>query len=285
MTGNPLSAAQKAAVLASVEALREHNPLVQCLTNKVVAAFTANALLAAGAAPAMIDTPSESFDFATVADAVLVNAGTPSEEQFEGMRHAIAGATTAGVPWVLDPVAAGSLKRRKKFYRQKMQLDPTVIRGNASEIAALAKEGGGGRGTDATQSVEVSVPAALKLNKKTGAIIAMSGPVDIIVSEAGITRIEGGHPLLQKVTGTGCFLGALCAAYAGAANKSELVPHLAVVAAHAHASAAGTRAGAQFPRQPGSFAVAFLDALYELDGPDILELVEISHEDSTASEE
>lgn len=99
----------------AVSAVREINPLVQCLTNSVVMEITANVLLAVGASPAMCDTPSESADFAAIASAVLINAGTPTRDQYEGMRQAIQGATVAGTPWVLDPVAVGALQERTDF--------------------------------------------------------------------------------------------------------------------------------------------------------------------------
>lgn len=49
-------------VAESLERLRRDKPLVQCLTNIVVANFTANVLLSAGAVPAMVDNPEESED-------------------------------------------------------------------------------------------------------------------------------------------------------------------------------------------------------------------------------
>ena len=121
-----------------MSAVREQEPLVQCLTNSVVMDITANVLLAIGASPAMCDTPSESADFAAVASGVLVNAGTPSYEQYAGMRAAVAGATAAGTPWVLDPVACGGLTERTRFQRSIALEKPSAIRGNASEIIALA---------------------------------------------------------------------------------------------------------------------------------------------------
>lgn len=277
-----LTPEQELLLVAEINALRAQKPLVQCLTNNVVSQITANALLAAGAEPVMCDTPYESFDFARIADGVLVNAGTPTDEQYSGMRQAIAGAAEAQTPWVLDPVEAGGLAARTHFYRQAVHLAPTIIRGNATEIAVLAKVRDGYEEVDSSQTLSVTVPAAKWLSEYGQAIVAASGLTDVVVSPAGTTLITGGHPLLNKVIGTGCFLGALCAAYAGAARKEGLDPHWAIVAAHAHTAAAGAKAGAQFPAQPGSFHVAWIDALYSLTPREILDSVTIAHSDSGA---
>lgn len=262
-------------VLAAITAVRTGTPLVQCLTNAVVSNITANALLAAGATPAMCDTPAESYDFARIATGVLVNGGAPSAEQYEGMRRAIAGANDAGTPWVLDPVAAGALTARTDFYREVVQLSPAVIRGNASEIGVLAGSSTGGRGVDATDKAEDVLAAARALSKQNGATVAISGEVDYVVTGDRVTAVEGGHPTMAQVIGTGCFLGALVAAYAGAAQAEGLERHDAVVAAHAHTAAAGSVAGGLYPAKPGSFALAWLDALAELSAEHILERVSL----------
>lgn len=254
--------------------MREANPLVQCLTNTVVQEITANVLLAAGASPAMTDTPEESAGFARVASGVLLNIGTPSADQYIGMREAVRGANEAGTPWVLDPVAAGALPTRTTFAKEITAYTPAAIRGNASEIVALAGMGGGGRGVEATDEVHAALEAARALHERTGAVIAVSGAEDAIVSAAGVTWVRSGDPMLQRVIGSGCALGALSASYLGAARETEVSAHDAVVAAHAHVGAAGQRAAAR-TGAPGSFAAAWLDALYELEAAEIAQLVTI----------
>ena len=257
--------------------VRTTTPLVQCLTNAVVMQFTANALLAIGASPAMVDTPAESFDFAGVADGVLINAGTPSAEQYAGMNRAIDGANAAGTPWVLDPVGVGGLAERSAFLRHSVDKHPAAIRGNASEIVALAGLGAGGRGVDATDEVADALEAAQVLARRTGGVVAVTGPEDLIVSEGRVSWLESGDPMLQLVIGTGCALGALTAAYLGATRDTDISPHDAVIAAHAHLGAAGhiaaTRATA-----PGSFAVALLDALHQLDRNQLENLTHLREE-------
>src|SRR3712207_1451743 len=116
---------------AARAALRARTPLVHCLTNTVVQTITANALLAAGAAPAMVDAPEEAGDFAAVASAVLVNVGTVHARTAEAMRLAARSAGAAGTPWVLDPVAVGGLVYRTELATELVGLRPTVVRGNA----------------------------------------------------------------------------------------------------------------------------------------------------------
>ncbi|MEE1621432.1 hydroxyethylthiazole kinase [Zafaria sp. Z1313] len=239
-----------------LERLRSATPLVQCLTNAVVTNFTANVLLAAGAAPAMVDVPGEAGDFARIASAVLVNLGTPHREQREAMMEAARAAHEYGTPWVLDPVAVGPLALRTDFAHLLLELNPAVIRGNASEIMALAGSGAGGRGVDSTDAVEAALPAARALSERTGAVVAVSGPVDLVTGPGGTLHVHGGSELLTRVTGGGCALGALVAACVASHGD----PLQATAAAHAWYSAAAEDAAAT-AGGPGTFAPAFLDAL------------------------
>lgn len=243
--------------------VRSARPLVHCITNTVVQNVTANALLAVGASPAMVDIVGEAGPFARVASGLLVNLGTPSPEQRSAALEATAAAADAGTPWVLDPVAIGALPVRTPLAHRLAVAGPSVIRGNASEIAVLAGLGGGGRGTDADLSVDEAVPAAAALAERTGAVVAVSGAVDAIVDAGGaITRVPTGTPLLTRITGGGCALGAIVAAFLGACRDDDPASVTAsAVAAYTIAAqrAAATAAG------PGTFAVALLDELAVLD--------------------
>jgi hydroxyethylthiazole kinase len=236
--------------------LRERAPLTHCLTNAVVQNFTANVLLAAGAAPAMVPAIEEAGMFAGVADALLVNVGTVTSPEAEAMRVAAAAAREAHTPWVLDPVAVGALPLRTGLAVELLDQGPTIVRGNPSEILALAGEAGGGRGVDSTAGVEEAVGAARDLARRTGAVIAVSGVVDHVTDGRTVATVEGGDVLLTKVTGAGCALGALMAAFCAV----SATPMDAAVAASRLMADAAERAAAQ-ARGPGSFAVALLDEL------------------------
>jgi hydroxyethylthiazole kinase len=251
------------AVIAAHASLRQKRTLVQALTNVVSSNFVANVLLSAGASPAMVDNPEEAGLFAGIADAVLINLGTPTAAQVESMRLAAAAAQKAGKPWVLDPIAAGGLPWRGQVAADLLKFKPAVVRGNASEIIGLAGLGGGARGVDSSASPEAAVPAAVDLLAHAQAVSA-SGPVDHVVGRvdgrAVLVKIGGGSALLPRVTAPGCALGALVAAYAAAAPD----PLTALVSAHVHFSVAAELAEA-VASKPGSFAMAFIDALDAVD--------------------
>ncbi len=243
--------------------VRAETPLVQCLTNSVVVNFTANVLLALGAAPAMVDIPQEAGPFAKAASGVLVNLGTPHAEQREAMAEAVESAAGCGTPWVLDPVAVGSLPVRTALAGRLLAFGPAVVRGNASEIIAVAGAGAGGRGVDATDGVESAAPAATALARSTGGVVAVSGPVDLVTDGERTARVANGHELLTLVTGGGCALGAVMAAFASLvpADGDRLAATVAAVTVYTVAA----QIAAERAAGPGSFAPALLDALHLLD--------------------
>lgn len=251
-------------IVTAHQALREQQPLVQCLTNVVSSNFMANVLLAAGASPAMVDNPEEAAGFAAIAGAVLINLGTPTQAQANAMRLAVEAAQQAGRPWVLDPIGAGALPWRGALAAELLAFQPAVIRGNASEIIGLAGLGSNNRGFDSSNDPADAVNAALSLLQH-GASVSASGPVDHVVGAVAdehgevhryLIRIGGGSALLPRVTASGCSLGALVAAYTAVATDSLT----ALVAAHVHFALAAEQAERQ-ARGPGSFVPAFLDGL------------------------
>jgi hydroxyethylthiazole kinase len=244
------------AVAESLRVLRAQQPLVQCLTNIVVAQWTANVLLATGAAPAMVDNPHEAGPFATIAGAVLINLGTPYDDTASAMSDAVASASASGKPWVLDPVAVGAAAWRTEIALTLLgSATPRIIRGNASEILALAG-GAGGRGVDSVDSPEFALEVARRLALRHGTVVAISGPVDHVTDGHRVVRISNGHPLMTRVTGVGCALGALMAAFAAVLDDGLL----AATAATAVLTVAADQAVLTAQR-PGSFAVALLDEL------------------------
>jgi len=246
-------------VVEDLAQLRQKAPLTHCITNVVVTNFTANVLLAAGASPAMVVTIEEVADFVHIAHALLINVGTVTTFDAEVMLKAAATAHQTNTPWVLDPVAVGALEFRTSVVEKLMRYNPTVIRGNASEILALSGFGGGGKGVDATASSLAALPAALQLAERSGAVVALSGEVDYITDGKEIITIPGGHEIMTKVTGTGCALGALIAAFLPVTGRALRAASTASVMF----ATAGERAFRE-SRGTGSFAVAFLDQLSNL---------------------
>lgn len=250
-------------ITSRLGAVRRTGPLVQCITNAVVMNFTANALLAVGGPPAMIDIPDEAGVFAGIASALLVNLGTPRTEQREAMLEAAAAADANGTPWVLDPVAVGALPVRTKLAHELLRHNPTAVRGNPSEILALAGTGGGGRGTDAVDTADDALAPARRLANRHHCVVAISGETDVVTDGQTVIRLHNGDVMLTRITGGGCALGAIMAAFLGT-DTDRANPLQAVAAASATYTIAAEVA-AERAAGPGSFAMHLIDALDGLD--------------------
>lgn len=253
-------------------ALQATQPLVHYITNSVAANYAANVVLACGASPALIDNPHEAENFMSISSALNINLGTPTEQQIAAMLIAAKTAQVLNKPWVLDPVGYGvTLPWRSKVIDELLQLKPTIIRGNGSEISNLAGQQTEAKGVDSTlSSAEVYKKAQVLFAHSE--CIAISGESDFILSKQlnCVIQVNGGSHLQPKVTATGCALGALIAAYAAITN-----PTIATLAAHVHFAIAGKLAFAQ-AQSVGSFNVAFLDELYNLTADKILQHADIA---------
>ncbi|PYY34214.1 hydroxyethylthiazole kinase [Curtobacterium sp. MCJR17_055] len=262
-----------------LEAVRTRAPLVQCITNTVVQNVTANVLLALGASAAMVDVPTEAGPFAGVADGLLVNTGTPHAEPSTASREAAAAAAEAGTPWVLDPVAVGSLPVRTALARDLLAMRPTVLRGNASEVLAVLGASAGGRGVDSTVGTEDARDAAVAAaDAGTAQAVAVSGAVDLLVAPEGLVRVANGTELLTRITGGGCALGAVVAAFAAVAPGRALDAAVAATAVHTIAAELAARdAGG-----PGAFQPLFLDRLASLTPEDVVREARITADGQSA---
>ncbi|NBB70896.1 MAG: hydroxyethylthiazole kinase, partial [Alphaproteobacteria bacterium] len=221
----------------------------------------ANALLAAGASPAMVHAPEEAAEFARLADALTVNIGTLSAPWFAAMTLAAAAAGDANKPWVLDPVACFATAFRRDAAARLVALAPTVVRANASEVLSLAGTGGGGRGADAGDEVGAAEEAARRLARTTGGVVAVTGATDFVTDGTRAVRIAGGSPLMPRVTALGCALTGVVGAFLAATAD----PMEATVGALALFGVAGERAASR-AAGPGSFVAPYVDALATVDG-------------------
>lgn len=236
--------------------LHSKKPLVHCLTNSVVQNFTANALLAIQASPAMVPAIEEIEEFSHAADALLVNVGTIEMPSARAMRLAAENACLINLPWVLDPVAFGLMSFRSDVVRSILQYKPSVIRGNPAEILLLAGKQASGRGTDSFSSSHDALPAATDLALQLTTIVAVTGEVDYITDGHTVYAVSGGHVHLTRVTGTGCSLSAIIAAHIASSPQKRLE---ATAAACWMMKQAGELAAAA--PGLGSFASGLLDAL------------------------
>ncbi len=235
--------------------MRDTAPLVQNITNYVAMNVMANVLLAVGASPAMVHARVEVAEFAELAQALTVNIGTADPEWGAAMEEAAAVMNRLGRPWVLDPVGVAATRFRRDLCERLLAARPTVIRGNASEVLALAGLGGAARGVDAGDSVEAAREAARMLARRTGGVVAVSGPVDHVTDGAREYSVANGVALMTRVTALGCSLNGVIAAFCVGAPVMEATASALACYGLAGEQAARAAAG------PGSFEPAFLDAL------------------------
>ncbi|MGA0559501.1 hydroxyethylthiazole kinase [Larkinella sp. VNQ87] len=255
------------AVWADIERIRAQAPLIHNITNFVVMNNTANALLALGASPAMVHAPEEVEDFVSISSALVVNIGTLDATFVAGMKLAMRRAKDLGKPIVFDPVGVGATAFRNRVSRELLTLAaPNIIRGNASEIMALAGLDAQTKGVDSLFGSEAAVEAARRLSRAWGSVVVVSGATDYIIRHDQTATIANGHPLMTKVTGMGCTATALTGAFA-ATNPDyfQAATHAMAVMGIAGERAVGKQAA------PGSLQLNFLDALYHLTEADITE--------------
>ena len=253
-----------------LDQMRKTAPLVHNITNYVAMNIMANVLLAAGAAPAMVHAREEVGEFAGLAQALSINIGTFDPDWAEAMEIAAGVMTKAGKPWILDPVGVGATTYRKQVCARLLAMRPTIIRGNASEVLALAGLQAGGRGPEATDSVDAAEAAARELAQSTGAVVAVSGPVDYITDGRDAFRVGNGDPMMPRVTALGCSLNGVIAAFAVGQPVLQ-----ATVGAMAYYGLAGEQAGVQVAG-PGAFGAAFLDRLYHISPDDLTQGAKVS---------
>lgn len=251
-------------IIQNLSSVREKNPLVHNITNYVVMNNTANALLAIGASPLMAHAHSEVEDIVKIVSALVINIGTLDEYWVDSMLLAANQAVKSNKPWVLDPVGAGASPYRNATLKKLLDLKPYVIRGNASEIMALANISLQSKGVDSTHESAEAVQAAIGLSLNTGGIVCISGATDYIIKGNNIITLNNGSPLMAKVTGMGCTATAIIGAFVAVAETV----FDGVVSAMAIMGIAGEMA-AEKATGPGTFQVAFYDALYQIDAEEI----------------
>ena len=264
-------------MVKAVEEIRATNPMAGSITNTVTIDFVANAQLAVGGSAAMVYLPDEGEALVAGGGAIYLNMGTLFPIYEQTIPRAAKAAHDAGKPWVLDPVGIGIGSLRTQLIEAVRENPPAILRGNASEIIAVAElwglgddaaedaSGDGPRGVDSTDSVDAAERAAVACARFTGGAVAVSGTTDLVTDGAQVARLSGGSPLMTCITGSGCSLGGVCAVYACVAD-----PFVAALAATAAYNLAGLRAAETY-NGSGSFQVAFLDALYNLTAEEVAE--------------
>ncbi len=222
-----------------MENVRARTPLIHNITNYVTVNDCANILLACGGSPIMADDKNEVEDITAICGGLNINIGTLNSRTIEAMVLAGKKANALGHPTVLDPVGAGASALRTNTALQLLEeVRFTVIRGNISEIKVLAGSAAATQGVDANvadrvtdENLDSAIAFAKAFAEKTGAIIAITGAIDIVCDNRKAYIIRNGHPMMSSVTGTGCMLSAIAAAYVTANPTDSLGAAAAAVCA------------------------------------------------------
>ena len=253
--------------------VRETHPLIHNITNYVTVNDCANILLACGGSPIMADDPEEVEEITSICSGLNLNIGTLNSRTIPSMLLAGKRANELGHPVVLDPVGAGASSLRTKTALELLEkIRFTVIRGNISEIRTLAAGNGTTRGVDADladavteENFSQAVEFAKEFSRKTGAVIAITGAIDIVADSQTAYCIYNGHPMMSSITGTGCQLSAMTAAYVAANSETPLTAAAAAVCAM---GVCGEKAYARLTEEDGNatYRNYIIDAIYRLDG-------------------
>ena len=247
--------AEAAAALARITATP---PLVHQITNVVVTNDSANLTLGFGALPVMAYAPEEVAEMAALSQALVLNIGTLSAAEIEAMLLAGRAAGEAGVPIVLDPVGAGATRfRTESALRLLAELPITVLRGNRGEIGALVGSGAV-RGVEAV-GTEDPREVAEAAGARFGVTTAVTGPVDVVVGGGRTLLVRNGHPLLGRITGSGCMATAAIGIFLAAGDDPPVQTALAL----ATYGLAAERAAVGDPG-PGTFRARLLDEVAAL---------------------
>jgi len=220
-----------------LENVNKKHPLVHAITNYVTVNDCANIALACGSSPIMADDINEVAEIVSICDALVINIGTLNERTVASMIRAGQKANELGRPVILDPVGAGASHFRTETALQLLkQVKFSVIRGNISEIKTLDQGSGTTKGVDADSNdalnddnLDQVVKFAKRLSEKTGAVIAITGAIDIVADQIKAYMIKNGHPMMSRITGTGCMLTMVIGAYCGANADALLAATAAAV--------------------------------------------------------
>ena len=258
---------------AGLDRVRERRPRIHCITNYVTANDVANLLLACGASPIMADEPEEVEEITARCAGLCLNLGTPSRRTIPSLMRAGVKAGELGRPVVLDPVGVGASALRLRTAQELMaRVTFTVLRGNVSELRALAGGQEHTRGVDAggadavtEADLERGVAFAQGTARRTGTVVAVTGAIDLVSDGEQCVVIRNGRPEMGLVTGTGCQLSALTAACLAASPEHPLEAAAAAVCAM---GVAGELAWARMSPQDGNatYRDRIIDAVCRIDG-------------------
>lgn len=247
-----------------IRKVRTEVPLVHCITNYVTVNDVANALLAVGASPIMSDDCHDVEDIVSISRALVINIGTLNERTIASMLLAGKKANALNIPVVFDPVGAGASAYRNETTRKLIEeVKLTVLRGNLSEVSFVAGLEVSTKGVDSSEADanKDAVAVAKTVAKQLGCTVAITGAVDTISDGDIVVQIKNGHPMLSKVTGTGCLTSGLVGAFVAVGESPVYAAAAAIAATGMAGETAFFKAGST---GTGSFHIALIDALSQI---------------------
>jgi hydroxyethylthiazole kinase len=254
--------------------VREVNPLVHNITNVVVTNFTANGLLALGASPVMAYAAEEVAAMAKIASSLVLNIGTLNPLTVESMLLAGKAANESNIPVVFDPVGAGATRYRTETAQRILdEVKISIVRGNAAEVANIIGEQWEIKGVDAGAEQGNIVDLAITAAQKLGTVVVITGKEDVVTDGVTTYIAANGHPILTKVTGTGCLLSSVIGAFA--AVEKNLIS-AAIAALTYYGVSAEKAALTTIEKGPGSFQIEFLNQLSLVSAEDVKQLSAIT---------
>lgn len=255
-----------------LENVESKTPLVHNITNYVTVNDVANILLACGGSPIMADDITEVESITAISNSLVINIGTLNERTIPSMLKAGKKANELGIPVILDPVGAGaSSLRTDTVFKLLDKVNFSVIRGNISEIKTLHAGSGLTKGVDAAaadivsnENIDTVIHFSQELSQKTGAVIVITGATDIVVNKEKAYLINNGHPLMSKITGSGCMLTAVIGAYCGANPDQLLDSTAAAVAAVGLSGELAYQKTVQIDAGTSTFRTYFIDYMSKM---------------------
>jgi len=246
-----------------LKAMKEKTPLVHAITNYVTVNDCANILLAVGASPAMCEAVDEVFEFSQIANALYLNIGTLNREQQMAMYLAVRGAAIKGIPIVIDPVGCAAIPSRISFIRKLSHFGSfSVIKGNMGVIKALAGVATKVRGVDSLDTGEDGQEVCRALAREFGCTVVATGPTDIISDGRRTYLVRNGTEMFGRITGSGCMVGALVAAFCAANDDPCLSSAAALLTMNLAGELAAEGLGG---KNPGTFRTHLIDQVSLVD--------------------
>ncbi|MCR2033838.1 hydroxyethylthiazole kinase [Anaerofustis stercorihominis] len=260
-----------------MENVRNKTPLIHNITNYVTVNDCANTLLACGGSPIMADDSNEAEEITTICGGLNINIGTLNKNTIPSMILAGKKANELSHPVILDPVGAGASSLRTDTAKDLLkEIKFSVIKGNISEIKTLYMGSGTTKGVDADiadkvtdENIDDAVEFIKGFSAKTGAIIIVTGEIDIIANEEKAYIVRNGHSMMSNITGTGCMLSAMTAAYITANDDDMLEACLASVCLMGYAGEIAYKKMKETGAGNSTFRNYLIDAIFNMTGDEL----------------